>query len=219
MNQDQMFKQVGESLRGYSPEVPAHLYGGIRKKLGWSRFLSFSANSLNVYYLGAMLTLGATAAFMYGGGESDMPTLSQVKNYNEPIQHTRQAIAFSAVTAEDAAKEFEEITQLSKNSIVGHAQGEKVNVKSNEFTPASNQPSPEALPSKQNKRCSVPSSLTALGAMLDHQVSTPSDLIVRDQVIAHDMKNDGLASQIINKEGSLKLTVTELRSAKGNAEQ
>ncbi|MEN9638875.1 MAG: hypothetical protein RLZZ262_743 [Bacteroidota bacterium] len=59
MQEDRLYNQFKSQLENYSPEVPAAVYSGMRRKLWLSQFLKFNATSLNVWYVGTALMLGA----------------------------------------------------------------------------------------------------------------------------------------------------------------
>ncbi len=51
MSEETFYKSVRESVYNYAPEVPASVYGAMRRKLWWSRFLAFDAYRMNAWYL------------------------------------------------------------------------------------------------------------------------------------------------------------------------
>lgn len=59
MHEDRLYNQFKAQLENYAPEVPAAVYSGMRRKLWWSQFLKFNASSLNVWYVGTALMVGA----------------------------------------------------------------------------------------------------------------------------------------------------------------
>lgn len=59
MSEDMFFNKVKETMHGYSPEVSAGVYGGMRKKYARSKFFSWNASTLNVWYLALVAVLGA----------------------------------------------------------------------------------------------------------------------------------------------------------------
>jgi len=58
MSEDRFFQQVNAAMSDYSPEVPASVYAGMRKKLWWSNFTRLSATRFNVWYAALILTGG-----------------------------------------------------------------------------------------------------------------------------------------------------------------
>ena len=58
MSEDMFFNKVKETMHGYSPEVSAGVYGAMRKKYARSKFFSWNASTLNVWYLALVAVLG-----------------------------------------------------------------------------------------------------------------------------------------------------------------
>jgi hypothetical protein len=58
MSEDRFFQQVNAAMTDYSPEVPASVYAGMRKKLWWSNFTRLSATRFNVWYVALIVTGG-----------------------------------------------------------------------------------------------------------------------------------------------------------------
>jgi hypothetical protein len=61
-SEEKFFRHVKETMSGYAPEVPAAVYGRMRRKLWLSRFLTFDASRLNIWYL--LLAAGITGGVM-----------------------------------------------------------------------------------------------------------------------------------------------------------
>jgi len=64
MSDDRFYNQVRSTMANYQPEVPASVYGAMRKKLWWSNFTKLSATRFNIWYLGIMIS-GAVAAWAF----------------------------------------------------------------------------------------------------------------------------------------------------------
>ena len=64
MSEDRFNNQVRSIMANYQPEVPASVYGAMRKKMWWSNFTRLSATRFNIWYL-ALLLSGATAAWAF----------------------------------------------------------------------------------------------------------------------------------------------------------
>jgi cytoskeletal protein RodZ len=69
MSEDRFFQQVNAAMTDYSPEVPASVYTGMRKKLWWSNFTRLSATRFNVWYAALILT-GGLAWFAAGNAKT-----------------------------------------------------------------------------------------------------------------------------------------------------
>ncbi len=59
MSEDLFFNKVKETMHGYAPEVPASAYSGMRKKYAKSKFFSWNASTLNVWYVALVAVMGA----------------------------------------------------------------------------------------------------------------------------------------------------------------
>jgi hypothetical protein len=59
MSEDLFFNKVKATMHGYAPEVPASVYGGMRRKYAKSKFFSWNASTLNVWYVALVAVLGA----------------------------------------------------------------------------------------------------------------------------------------------------------------
>lgn len=68
-SEDQLFDKVRASLHDYSPEVPASVYSGMRRKLWWSNFMRFQAHRLNAWYV--LLLVGAGAGVWSAGSSPE----------------------------------------------------------------------------------------------------------------------------------------------------
>lgn len=60
MSEDKFFQMVQGKLENFSPEVPQAAYAGMRRKYAVSKFMSWNAGRLNVWY--ALLLVGMTSA-------------------------------------------------------------------------------------------------------------------------------------------------------------
>lgn len=96
MSEEKFFGNVRETLYTYAPEVPAEVYGRMRRKLWLSQFLQFSAGRLNAWYLlfAGVLTAGglmifsgdSSQALRSGAYESDIPRLHRMATFSQPYQ-------------------------------------------------------------------------------------------------------------------------------------
>lgn len=69
MREENFYSQVRSHFENYSPEVPAELYSGMRRRLFWSNFLKFDVARFNAWYA-LILVGGASAAIVAGASES-----------------------------------------------------------------------------------------------------------------------------------------------------
>jgi hypothetical protein len=83
MSDERFFNQVKATMVAYSPEVPAAVYGGMRRKLWWSNFTRFSASRLNVWYLALAVGAGTVAATHFYNSESVAAKPGQFKIQQE----------------------------------------------------------------------------------------------------------------------------------------
>jgi hypothetical protein len=60
MSEDKFFQMVQGKLENFSPEVPQAAYAGMRRKYAVSKFMSWNAGRLNVWY--ALLLVGVASA-------------------------------------------------------------------------------------------------------------------------------------------------------------
>ncbi len=70
MSEEKFFGNVRETLYTYAPEVPADVYGRMRRKLWLSQFLQFNAGRLNAWYLLCAGVLTAGGLMMFQGDSS-----------------------------------------------------------------------------------------------------------------------------------------------------
>jgi hypothetical protein len=89
-SREQQMTEMFQGLKNYSQQPPASVYKGIRTKLWWSEFLSFSLTSLNVYYVG-LLVAGGAAVAMYSRTDVDANTGSFSGRTMENIEVQRTA--------------------------------------------------------------------------------------------------------------------------------
>jgi hypothetical protein len=64
MSEDKFFQLVQGKLENFSPEVPQAAYAGMRRKYAVSKFMSWNAGRLNVWY--ALLLVGVASATVVG---------------------------------------------------------------------------------------------------------------------------------------------------------
>jgi len=63
MSEDKFFQMVQGKLENFSPEVPQAAYAGMRRKYAVSKFMSWNAGRLNVWY--ALLLVGVASATVF----------------------------------------------------------------------------------------------------------------------------------------------------------
>lgn len=99
MSEDRFFQQVKSVMSDYSPEVPGHVYQGVRKKMWWSNFMRFDAIRLNIWYIA--LAFAVITAVIFNVGQ---PASSASENIVAPESNVAPtdapAINVGAVTNE-----------------------------------------------------------------------------------------------------------------------
>ena len=80
MSEDRFFQQVKSVMSDYSPEVPGHVYQGVRKKMWWSNFMRFDASRLNIWYIA--VTVGVATAIVLNVGQ---PASTSADNLVAPV--------------------------------------------------------------------------------------------------------------------------------------
>jgi len=93
MSEDRFFQQVNSVMSDYSPEVPGHVYQGVRKKMWWSNFMRFDASRLNIWYIA--LTVGVATAIVLNVGQ---PASTAADNLVVPVSSEAE-VAVSPSTA------------------------------------------------------------------------------------------------------------------------
>ncbi|MFZ6052607.1 hypothetical protein [Halocola ammonii] len=118
-SREQQMTEMFQGLKNYSQQPPASVYKGIRKKLWWSEFMSFSLASLNVYYVG-LIVAGATGAAIYATpaqnsttGDFSNRTLNDAKLQRSVVQ---SAIISQDEVAEEAASFTHTQEQMASES-------------------------------------------------------------------------------------------------------
>jgi len=199
MKQDQMFKEMGDSLRSYSPEVPSHIYGGIRKKLAWSQFLTFSAGSLNIYYVGIAI---AAAGWGWMSFQDISTQSSQLAEHNTTIIKTDRVaqnddgqVAQFVYSQEKAVKE--EINTSDVNSeMVEAVELAKVYKSAKAYT------TPKSWENE------IPVMISSRTAVLDLKENHP-ELRIADRLLTLDYDPSDLVGQIVAEQEVLSIKIIE----------
>lgn len=85
MSEEKFFQKVQSELSGYSPEVPAHVYAGMRRKYGWAKFTTWNATKWNVWYL--VMLLGISTGIAYSASSSMSTESIQAKRgLSNPVE-------------------------------------------------------------------------------------------------------------------------------------
>jgi hypothetical protein len=84
MSEDLFFNKVKETMHGYSPEVSADVYGAMRKKYARSKFFSWNASTLNVWYVALVAVMGSVVFSAFP--TSDMRA-TKASSINTNIEH------------------------------------------------------------------------------------------------------------------------------------
>lgn len=72
MSEERFFSEVKAAVYNYSPEVPASVYSGMRRKLWISQFTRFSIARLNMWYLLLAVSIAGSVFFYYGDSSTAM---------------------------------------------------------------------------------------------------------------------------------------------------
>ena len=91
MSEDRFFQQVKSVMSDYSPEVPGHVYQGVRKKMWWSNFMRFDASRLNIWYIA--LTVGVATAIVLNVGQ---PASTAADNLEVPVSSEAEVVVSPA---------------------------------------------------------------------------------------------------------------------------
>jgi hypothetical protein len=86
MSEDRFFQQVKSIMSDYQPEVPGHVYSGMRKKMWWSTFMRFDPTRLNVWYVA--IAIGAAAAVIVNAQTSS----SESSVSNAPLNEQTEMV-------------------------------------------------------------------------------------------------------------------------------
>lgn len=84
MSEDLFFNKVKETMHGYSPEVSAEVYGAMRKKYARSKFFSWNASSLNVWYVALVAVMGLV---VFGAAPTCEMQASKAATINMNVEH------------------------------------------------------------------------------------------------------------------------------------
>jgi hypothetical protein len=96
MSDERFFNQVKATMADYSPEVPAAVYGGMRRKLWWSNFTRLSATRLNIWYVAIALLAGMSGwAYLNNKGtQASLPLqYDNQLNWSVPVSGSTTAVA------------------------------------------------------------------------------------------------------------------------------
>jgi len=112
MSEDRFFQQVNAAMTDYSPEVPASVYAGMRKKLWWSNFTRLSATRFNVWYA-ALILAGGLVLFAIGNPKTgsnaaEAASVSEEASIEPPVVETSEdrqnQLPASSTTAENSTQ-------------------------------------------------------------------------------------------------------------------
>lgn len=87
MSEDKFFQMVQGKLENFSPEVPQAAYAGMRRKYAVSKFMSWNAGRLNVWY--ALLLVGVASATVFTLSTEETQVATQ--GVKMPIELSRMA--------------------------------------------------------------------------------------------------------------------------------
>ena len=115
MSEDKFFQMVQGKLENFSPEVPQAAYAGMRRKYAVSKFMSWNAGRLNVWY--ALLLVGMTSATVLVLNSNTTESATQA--ITSPLETSRLIVAPTQLVS------VEQPT-CSNTACVKVAQGSKV---------------------------------------------------------------------------------------------
>ena len=112
MSEDRFFQQVNAAMTDYSPEVPATVYAGMRKKLWWSNFTRLNATRFNVWYAALILTGGlvwfAAGKNQAGSAPADATIVNETATDESPVMEASSGAenqtAVSEITQESSTQ-------------------------------------------------------------------------------------------------------------------
>ena len=111
MSEDMFFNKVKETMHGYSPEVSAGVYGAMRKKYARSKFFSWNASTLNVWYLALVAVLGVAVIGTSVDSNATASKASAINTKTEvlpvEISATPEFIITETKSCERSAKGFD----------------------------------------------------------------------------------------------------------------
>jgi hypothetical protein len=112
MSEEMFFNKVKETMHGYAPEVPASVYGGMRKKYARSKFFSWNASTFNAWYV-ALIAIAGLITF------TALPTnemkASKASTINMNVEHLPASVASTLNLETAIAKSCEQTKIVSKN--------------------------------------------------------------------------------------------------------
>ncbi|MEZ4799670.1 MAG: hypothetical protein R2809_07840 [Flavobacteriales bacterium] len=111
MSEEKFFQNVKSSLYDFAPEVPQSVYGGMRRKLWWSNFMTWNWASLNVWYVLLLVGIG-TGVALSGSEES----IQANKAIESPVNSTKMEMPVLELAAETTTSVAVAISS-SKNSV------------------------------------------------------------------------------------------------------
>lgn len=120
MSEEKFFQQVKGQLENYSPEVPESVYAGVRRKYARSRFFSWSASRLNVWYVALLLT-GAASIFCMTNTKTEVAAQKAVQAndaiMNAPMAPSCASASPSAPTQASVAVAANTAKNVIKNTV------------------------------------------------------------------------------------------------------
>jgi hypothetical protein len=125
MSEDKFFQMVQGKLENFSPEVPQAAYAGMRRKYAVSKFMSWNAGRLNVWY--ALLLVGMTSAAVVVLNSSTTESATQA--LTSPVQTSKLTVSPTAlVSAELPACNNTKCVQVAQTNKVNKSKGNLNNV-------------------------------------------------------------------------------------------
>ena len=92
MSEDKFFQMVQGKLENFSPEVPQAAYAGMRRKYAVSKFMSWNAGRLNVWYALLLVGVASATVFTLSTGETQLAK----QGVNMPVELTKMSAPTTA---------------------------------------------------------------------------------------------------------------------------
>jgi hypothetical protein len=111
MSEDLFFNKVKETMHGYSPEVSSNVYGAMRKKYARSKFFSWNASTLNVWYVALVAVMGLAVFSVMPTSETQA---SKAATINMNVEHLPTSVASMSNTGAPATASCEQSETVLK---------------------------------------------------------------------------------------------------------
>lgn len=107
--EDKFYSMFKDSLEGYSPEVPAVAYTGLRKRMRYNNFFRLSMTSLNIWLIAGVIGIGTGVGYCYSQSENIASAKSIEFDFAASFVPQRDVATMILVQDENRNTETEEI--------------------------------------------------------------------------------------------------------------